>query len=94
MTKKIDKMHELFGVTEGKKCKDCDHLCYYEASKRWYKCGIYGNTSSEATDWRLSYDACGLWNREVKPMNPIVNLNKGKRKEPEQPMEGQMTLWD
>lgn len=61
--RKIDAMHKLFG--EGPAlCKDCDHFIsgtYHD--KRLHKCALYGITHSDATDWRLSYKACGMFNR-------------------------------
>jgi len=91
MLRKIDKMQALFGVTPGKKCRDCNHL--KGGVNEYRKCECYGDSSSEATDWALRYDACGLWN---KPYNglPIVRLNKGSVKKPEEQIEGQMNLFE
>ena len=60
--RKIDAMHLLFGVMDGL-CKDCDHMIsgrYHDMIL--HKCEMYGLTHSEASDWRLSYKACGLYN--------------------------------
>ena len=91
MTRKIEKMQELFGTMPGKKCKDCDHLWKVQKrGTRCFKCDVYGDTSSEATDWRMKWDACGLWNKDYKGDIPIVRLNAGGAKKPDEQIEGQM----
>lgn len=47
--KKIEAMYHYFGHGEGK-CGDCSNLCTYTASRTWYKCKVYGESNSEATD--------------------------------------------
>lgn len=61
--RKIDLMHRQFGFGEGT-CGDCVH-CHRITyrSKTYRKCGIYGITHSEASDWRKSYKACGMKNK-------------------------------
>lgn len=67
--KKIDLMHGMFGTSDGV-CAECTHFV-----KGWYhtrilrKCEIYGLTHSEATDWRQSYQACGLKNKNTIHQN-------------------------
>lgn len=61
MLRKIDAMHALFGAAHGATCKLCPHITSYRYNGRnIYKCKAYGNTRSEATDWRLWYPACML----------------------------------
>lgn len=72
---KIDLMHKMFGEDPEHKCAECKNLSSYTASKKWYKCSCYGNTSSEATDWRLKYTACGLFNMSYKG-TPIIEIKK------------------
>ena len=59
--RKIDLMHREFGIIENKKCGDCPYfLAKARGDKRSYsKCFIYGQSSSEATDWSRRYVACG-----------------------------------
>lgn len=93
MLKKIDLMHEMFGIAS-EKCATCDHLVRCEANRVYYKCECYGNTDSEATDWRKSYRSCGLYN---KPYNgtPIIEVKKHfPRKEGEEQIEGQLSLFE
>lgn len=89
MKRKIDRMHELFGVTQGKKCKDCEHL--HGGVNEYRKCLVYGNTCSEATDWALKYDACGLWNKPYEGDVPIVKLIRANKSDVQ--VEGQLSMF-
>lgn len=81
---KIETMHNLYGHYDDK-CKNCMHLIKEHGyNKNYYKCEVYGISNSEATDWRLKYDACGLFNKEtphrnlykvIKPMKVQVVLD-------------------
>ena len=66
--KKIEKMYHLFGKCEGHKCKECNRLKKYETYnyKKYYKCLNYGNSNSEATDWKINNMACGMFNKETE----------------------------
>lgn len=94
MLRKIDLMHELFGEIPDRKCKDCQHICSYTANRKWYKCAVYGESSSEATDWRLKWTACGMIDVPLLTNYPIVKqvrfLNR-KPKDDDQ-IEGQLVL--
>jgi hypothetical protein len=54
-------MHVRHGAADGQCCKDCRWLVQHDYRRRYYKCLLYGVSSSAATDWRLSYPACGKW---------------------------------
>lgn len=90
--RKIDLMHRQFGICPGHKCKYCDNLIVRHRDRRYYKCEVYGISNSEATDWCLSYDACGMYNK-VWGGNPLIRMVK-----PERPMEeaidGQKTFFE
>lgn len=92
--RKNDLMYRQFGKTDGKICKDCSNLLVHCYDKKYYKCSVYGISNSEATDWRLKYQACGMFNKEWNG-NDIVRLVKpsGVEKEPEKPLDGQMNIW-
>lgn len=91
MSRKISAMHDLFGMDPLHKCKDCKYLCSYEANRKWYKCQVYGVTNSEATDWRLSYMACGLYPDKQYDGKPIIEMLKHQqRMKPESQIDGQM----
>jgi len=91
--RKIDLMHKLFGFCDGK-CEECSNFREYQWNRRTYfKCAVYGETSSEASDWRKSYIACGMKNREYKG-NPVIgSVIRDARGNVEEQIEGQMTLF-
>ncbi len=89
--RKIDLMHRQFGKCDGHTCGECSNLtehCYY-------KCRVYGVTSSEASDWAKRWLACGLFN---KPWGnkPIIRLVRTTRKDKEEmqntQVEGQISM--
>ena len=95
--RKIAAMHKRFGIDDFHQCKECDHLIGGEyRGRRYYKCELYGMTHSVATDWRLRYQACGLFNLEVlgfNGKNTVLEVIKHQsRKQPERPIEGQCTF--
>lgn len=90
--RKIDAMHRRFGVCILHKCKDCDHLIsgrYHDHI--YHKCELYGLTHSEATDWRLSYQACGMYNMPVDMdrVTPMIYQIRRSPK-PDIPINGQV----
>lgn len=91
--RKNDLMYQLFGKVEGL-CKDCEHYIgyrYHDYNRR--KCDVYGDTRSEASDWKGSAQACGLY--PDKPYNGrnVIELVGGKPKENYQ-VEGQISFGD
>lgn len=90
-------MHDIFGKHSCKdlrKCKECSNLIKKQYSKNYYKCLVYGDTNSTATDWRLSYVACGQFNKEYKG-NKIIDILKHSPKAKESfNVKGQLTLKD
>lgn len=78
MLRKIDLMHKLFGVADGK-CRDCCHFISgeYQSIRNLQKCGIYGMTHSAASDWAQRYNACGLFNKETNRRN-VIRLVKSR----------------
>lgn len=93
MKRKFDLMYEMFGKSEGK-CKDCSHYTSYHYHDRSYrKCEVYGVTCSEASDWKASADACGLFNKETEHENVIRRVTGGKQRQDIQ-IDGQMSLFN
>lgn len=94
MKRKIELMHYQFGIEPGQICRDCSNLNKYRyRDYNYYKCAVYGETNSEASDWRLKYQACGMFNKEWTG-SPIINLLKHGSKEqgPEPLLDGQITF--
>lgn len=92
--RRIHAMHKKYGICWGLTCKDCAHLKRYEYHGRvYYKCELYGQSHSEASDWRLSWIACGMNNMPVN-MNiwvPLADqINHGKKQD--KPLDGQMRM--
>lgn len=93
--RKIFAMHKRFGTCGTFRCKDCSHLVggkYHD--RQLYKCELYGLTHSEATDWRLSYQACGMFGieQDMDRWVPVLDLVKHELKGPKPPLAGQMNI--
>ena len=54
-------MQQLHGMTKGKICGDCEHFIVHRYSKTYFKCELWHQSSSAATDIRKKSEACGLW---------------------------------
>lgn len=79
--KKLEIMHSLYGRRDREVCRRCKHFCKLRPGKKnLYKCRVYGITQSEATDWRLSYKACGMFNMELPDGFETVMDRKKSRK--------------
>ena len=60
--RKIDLMYAKFGRGEGF-CGECGNFARIDHHGKIYrKCAVYGVTASEASDWKVSYPACGMKN--------------------------------
>lgn len=94
--RKIAAMHQLFGVDpKGRVCGECQHLCYNEQSRRWYKCHIYGNTASASSDWAKKWLACGMIDRPApsgRNYRAIIRVLTNDPK-PLEPLEGQIDMF-
>ena len=90
---KINRMYKYFGKSgSDKKCKDCSNLIRVECgNRRVSKCLVYGITHSEASDWKRSHLACGMFDKDYDG-RPIIRVYEQKTVQDEQ-IEGQMTLF-
>lgn len=91
MLTKIDKMHSLYGKGSGT-CKECNRLVSHRVSDRQvkkYKCLNYGVSNAESTDWRLSYETCGMKDKIVD--REVIKVRIAENK-PEPQLEGQMRI--
>lgn len=92
--RKIDAMHHYYGHGCGK-CESCPHFMYKGIyDNHYFKCRVYGDSASEATDWRKSYDACGLIDKpfpadEIRIVERIIITRRD-----DTPIDGQMTVED
>ena len=89
---KISRMYRYFGKSgTGKKCKDCSNLIKVErGNHRVPKCLVYGDTFSEASDWKQSHNACGMLNQYYDG-RPVIRMF-GPRSKADVQIEGQMVL--
>lgn len=92
---RIALMHEIFGIDEEHQCKTCKHIEQHGSNRQYWKCKVYGVTFSTASDWRLKWAACGLYNKPYTNDVPIIELKKHMPKPIiETQCEGQMTIED
>lgn len=92
--RKIGRMQAEFGKISDKKCKECSHFKIYDVhGKRIFKCEVYGTTNSEASDWRASYEACGMFNDDKWTGIEMMKKLSERPKAVEQ-IEGQLSLFD
>lgn len=93
--RKHDLMYQMFGKSEEvNKCKDCEYYTTFKYHDHTYrKCEIYGVTNSEASDWKGSAQACGLYpGTPTLHRNVIRTVNGGKKRDETQ-IDGQMSLF-
>ena len=95
-TRKIELMHQLFGVNGEGLCKECSNFGRYLVGPKntVRKCSVYGLTHSLATDWCASYPVCGLFNRAYVGRNIVemVKPGKGPEENDNEPLPGQIDI--
>lgn len=95
LERRIIAMHKRFGIKDALYCKDCSHLiCGVYHDKRYYKCELYGLSHSEASDWRRSWIACGMYNvpQDMEQWAPLLeHIMRGPKKQ-EAPILGQTVM--
>lgn len=91
--RKISAMYEWSGGTDYRHtCYECDNcIKITKGSRQVYKCLVYGDTSSAASDWKASYIACRHFN---KPCPPIPVIKTAGRQQEAEEIEGQLSLFD
>lgn len=100
----IDRMHREYGYGSGKCAACCNLIRGNYHDKRYNKCVAFGASHSLATDWRLKWDACGLFGKpfeELRPARrPLIEVGQKylasheEEDEPDIPLAGQMSLED
>ena len=91
---KIQAMYKWSGGTDYcHTCHECKNCVRLQKGKRTvYKCLSYGNTDSEATDWKASYIACKAYGL-TPPDVPVIEVATKKRA-PDPNITGQMSIFD
>lgn len=98
--RKITAMHREYGKDIAHKCADCPNLCIHAAmsstGRTHYKCRVYGESFSEATDWTKRWKACGMYGHPAsKGDTPLFErLKHAKRKADVEPLDGQISMWE
>lgn len=92
--RKLAAMHKEHGRAYGYKCVDCPWLSRVQGhTKGYYKCAAYGRSSSEATDWAKSWDACGLIDKSIDGLTPMVERLKHEKRFVDKPIKGQLDMF-
>lgn len=82
-------MYAMFGKVENV-CGNCCHLKGEKGHHR--KCEVYGISSSEATDWAISWQACGAFNLESITERNLYRVLPRQIVVSDKPLEGQMEM--
>ena len=63
--KRYKTMQQIHGIKQGRKCGDCKHCEGHNYhGKTYYKCGLWYQSHSSATDIRLKDTACNKYESE------------------------------
>ena len=89
--KRIEAMHDMFGYANDF-CKNCCHFGEYRYNRKYFKCKIYGVSSSEATDWRKNWQACGAFNVVTVRERDIYKYLARNKAKKDEPCEGQICM--
>lgn len=91
--RKIDAMHKYYGYGSGR-CEDCPHFRRKVYDRTYNKCLVYGDSNSEATDWRCGYTACGLIDKPF-PENETRMVKRIERNRDDyEPIPGQISMFE
>lgn len=50
-----------FAHSDNQSCETCEHLVTRSSNRTYYKCGLVPITAGAASDIRISWPACELW---------------------------------
>lgn len=91
--RKIALMHRIFGVSEGRTCRECSNFVKGKYHDRTLcKCRVYGMTHSEASDWAGRWLACGAFNMGISRLPVIREVipDRNKQEADNMPIDGQI----
>ena len=89
--RKIDAMHKYYGYGSGM-CENCPHFCRKAYDRTYHKCLVYGDSNSEATDWRCGYTACGLIDKPFPEDETRIVTRIVAKKVDDKPLPGQIAM--
>lgn len=94
ITEHLETMHRIFGRDPDHKCRNCCNLIVNERDRHYYKCAVYGLSSSEATDFPCRGTACGHYEKPLPDGEYPVYKWARRESIGDMPLKGQMTIWD
>lgn len=63
---RLETMHRKYGYgPAGAICGNCTQFARYQLSSTYFKCRLYGESKSSASDWRKGWEACGQFKAVV-----------------------------
>lgn len=80
--RKIDLIYAIFGIDpKCRRCKDCPCLVRVTpTSREYYKCSVYGQSGSTATDWTGKWLACWRFGKPLEPgERTVLWMSKGQQ---------------
>lgn len=90
--RKIALMYATFGIdTQCRRCRECPCLVRVNPTSRpYYKCSVYGQSGSTATDWAGKWLACGRFEKPLEPGgHTVLYMVRGRTRKPaEEPIPG------
>lgn len=89
--RKIDAMHKYYGIASGR-CENCPHFITKVFDRKYHKCLVYGDSNSEATDWRCGYTACGLIDKPFPADETRIVTRIIASKTDKEPIPGQLVM--
>ena len=89
--RKIDAMHKYYGFGSGR-CENCPHFRRKVFDRTYHKCLVYGDSNSEATDWRCGYTACGLIDKPFPADETRIVTRIIASKIDNEPIPGQLVM--
>ena len=89
--RKIEAMHKYYGYGSGR-CENCPHFRRKVYDRTYCKCLVYGNSNSEATDWRCGYTASGLIDKPFPEDERRIVARIIASKKEEEPLPGQIRM--
>ncbi len=93
--RKITAMHREYGMNNAHSCGECPHYCLHVAAtckggRSHYKCRVYGESFSEATDWYRNWMACGMYGKPLPDFHVPLMVRLKRTRRHEKPIDGQI----
>lgn len=96
--RKIEAMHQHYGINPNEICRDCCNLICHDwgkGHKRYYKCLMYADSASTSSDWRVHNQACGKFDipfDELRHIPLMDQLTHAPKEVDDKPIRGQVSM--